>query len=252
MSLKPIPAVVFGIVIVYWMADSPEQAKWLTPEERRWLIEDLKLKASQNKRIKHYTVWQALTDREVLKLCVTYFLWITGYWGFGYWMPSVLKSFSNWSNFAVGWMIVIPMTLSLLFMLWIGHHSSKTGEQRWHGAIGTFIAAVGMFCGTMTDHPVLAFAFLCMAAIGVYAPFGVWWSYPTSFLSGQAAAGAIGMINSFGNIGGFVGPYITGYLKTLTGSFTLGWIYLALSLTTSGVLMLTLRKKETTEQAIRS
>jgi len=245
--IEAIPALVFGVVIVYWMADSPEEAKWLTPEERQWLTNDLKHKSSQNKRIKNYTVWQALSDREVLKLCVTYFLWITGYWGFGYWMPSVLKSFSSWSNFAVGWMIVIPMTLSLLFMLWIGHHSSVTGEQRWHGAIGTFIAAIGMFCGTITNHPVLAFAFLCLAAIGVYAPFGVWWSYPTSFLSGSAAAGAIGLINSFGNIGGFVGPYITGYLKTLTGSFTLGWIYLALSLTVSGILMLTLRKKEAEE-----
>ena len=93
----------------------------------------------------------------------------------------------------------------------------------------------------------LAFVFLCVAAIGVYAPFGVWWSYPTSFLSGSAAAGAIGLINSFGNVGGFVGPYLTGYIKTSTGSFTWAWVYLALSLLASGFLMLTMRRGQSVE-----
>lgn len=240
--LEAIPAIVFAFVLVRWMADSPAQARWLTEEERRYLLEQTERETAAKVAVRQDTVWQALRDREVLKLCVTYFLWITGFWGFGYWMPTVLKAASGWSNLAVGWMIVVPMVLSLGFMVWIGDHSSRTGEKRWHGAIGTFIGAAGLICGTMTNEPVLAFGFMCLAAIGVYGPFGVWWSYPTTFLSGAAAAGAIGLINSIGNVGGFVGPYLTGFLKDLTGSYTAGWLYLGLSLFASGLLMLTLKR----------
>ena len=99
----------------------------------------------------------------------------------------------------------------------------------------------------MTDSPIWAFVCMCMAAIGVYAPFGVWWSYPTTFLSGAAAAGAIGLINSCGNVGGFVGPYLIGFLKDWTGSFTGGWLYLAFSLTCAGLLILTFKKHVPTD-----
>ena len=137
------------------------------------------------------------------------------------------------------------MGLSLAFMCWIGHHSSVTGEKRWHGAIGMFIGAAGMAIGTMTDNVAVSFACLCAAAIGVYASFGVWWSYPTTFLSGPAAAGAIGLINSCGNVGGFVGPYLCGFLKELTGTFTAAWLYLAFSLLCAGLIMLTFGRSKT-------
>ncbi|MBN2508200.1 MAG: MFS transporter [Verrucomicrobia bacterium] len=245
--LEGIPAALFAFVLVAWLPDSPREARWLTPGERQYLLGALDREIAAKAAARRYTVGEALADREVLKLGIIYFLWITGFWGFGYWMPTVLKSASGWSNLAVGWVIVIPMCLSLGVMLWIGDHSSKTGEKRWHGAIGTFIGAAGLWFGTLTDRPVLAFLCLCLAAIGVYAPFGVWWSYPTTFLSGPAAAGAIGLINSSGNIGGFVGPYLTGFLKDWTGSYTSAWLYLALSLTCAGLLMLTLRRNLPTD-----
>jgi nitrate/nitrite transporter NarK len=124
----------------------------------------------------------------------------------------------------------------------VGDHSARTGEKRWHGAAGAFLGAAGLLFGTLTDQAVPAFFFMCLAAIGVYAPFGVWWSYPTTFLSGAAAAGAIGLINSFGNIGGFAGPYLMGFLKQLTGGYTAGWVYLSLSMLGAGLLMLTFKQ----------
>ncbi|MCA9152637.1 MAG: MFS transporter, partial [Planctomycetales bacterium] len=223
-------------------ADSPEQATWLSNEERAYLVAQQAEDVAQRGNLPRYTLWQALTNAEVVRLCVIYYLWLTGYWGFNYWMPSVLKSASGWSNIAVGWMIVIPMCLSLAFMIFIGDSSSRSGEKRWHGAIGLFIAAIGMFVGTMTERPAIAFAMMCFTAIGVYAPFGVWWSYPTTFLSGSAAAGAIGLINSLGNLGGFCGPYLTGKLKESTGSFQSAWWFLGTSLFVAGLLMLTLKQ----------
>jgi sugar phosphate permease len=245
--LEAIPAIVFGFVIVRWMADWPRDASWLTLEEKAFLTEQFEKEVAAKSGAKRFTVMQALREKEVLKLGGTYFLWITGFWGFGYWMPTVLKAASGWSNLEVGWMIAIPMSLSLAFMLWISDHSAKTGEKRWHGAIGMFIAAAGMLLGTLTHNPIVAFLAMCVAAIGVYAPFGVWWSYPTTFLSGSAAAGAIGLINSFGNVGGFVGPYLIGFLKDATGSYTSGWLYLAFSLTCAGLLILTFRKNVPTD-----
>ncbi|RPI85320.1 MAG: MFS transporter, partial [Planctomycetaceae bacterium] len=106
--LEAIPAVIFAVVIVRWMADSPREARWLTEAEREFLTEQFHRENAAKTAKGHFSVWQALCDLEVLKLCLTYFLWITGFWGFNYWMPTVLKAASGWSNLAVGWMIVFP------------------------------------------------------------------------------------------------------------------------------------------------
>ncbi len=240
--LEAIPALVFASIIIAWMADRPAEAKWLTEEEKKFLTEQYEQELAAKTAARKYTVLEAFREPEVLKLCLAYFLWITGFWGFNYWMPQVLKSLSGWSNLEIGWLTVIPMAISLAAMLAIGHSSSKKGERRWHGAIGLFIGAIGMGVGVFMKEPWIAFFFVILAAIGTYAPFGVWWSYPTTFLAGPAAAGAIGLINSFGNLGGFVGPYITGFIKGATGSFTGAWVYLACSLTLAGLLILTFKK----------
>ena len=240
--LESIPAVVYGIVLLYVLVDWPKDAKWLSSEEKRALTEQYEAEVAAKASVRKYTVWQALGDREVLKLCLIYFMWITGFWGFNFWMPTALKAVSGWSNAAVGWVVVIPMTLALIGFLFVGHSSSRTGEKRWHVAVPMFIGAVGMGLGPFVHDPVMSLALVCVSAIGVYVGMGVWWSYPTSFLSGAAAAGAVGMINSVGNTGGWVGPYLTGFVKDLTGSFQWAYVYLAFSLTVAGLLILTLRK----------
>lgn len=241
--MEAVPAALFGILILFWLDDRPEDASWLTLEEKEGLKRQFDKEQAEKRATRHYTVLQALKDPEVLKLCFIYFLWITGYWGFNYWMPTVLKEISGLSNMEIGWLIVIPMSLSLAVMLYIGHSSSKTGEKKWHGAVPVFMGAVGMCAGAFIQDPLINFMFVCVTAIGVFGAFGVWWSYPTSFLSGAAAAGAVGLINSFGNIGGYLGPYLIGFIKDLTGSFQWAYVYLAFSLALSGVLMLTLKKK---------
>lgn len=245
--LEAIPAVAFGFVVIWWMADKPEEARWLTREEKKFLSERYAEEVAVKTAVKKYRVLDALRDREVLKLGLIYFLWITGFWGFNYWMPQVLKAASGWSNMAIGWLTIIPMTAALLAMVFLGYSSSKTGEKRWHGAIGLFIGSVGMGWGVFTQNAWLSFFCLTLAAIGNFAPFGVWWSYPTTFLSGTAAAGAIGLINSCGNIGGFLGPYITGFIKESTGSFNGAWLYLAVSLLLAGLMVLTLKKELPTD-----
>ena len=241
--IEAVPAVLLGSIVVFWMADWPRDARWLTAPEKEFLSAQYQREIIANTALKRYTVAQALKDPEVLKLCLTYFLWITGFWGFSYWMPTVLKEISGWSNAFIGQMVAVAMAVSLLVSVYTGHSSSKHNEKRWHGAIHMFLAAFGMLMAAFARDPRPYFFFMTLTAIGAYAPMSVWWSYPTTFLSGPAAAGAVGMINSIGNLGGFAGPYITGWIRQSTGSFAGAMVYLAFCLAAAGLLILTLRKQ---------
>jgi len=238
---EAIPALLFGILLYFILSNDPMKVSWLSDKEKEYLANALSNESKQ--KTQHYTIWQALKDKEVLKLALIYFLWITGFWGFNYWMPTVIKELSGWSNIAIGSLFAIPMTLSLIVMVYIGYSSSQTGEKRLHGAIPLAIAAIGLGAGAFIKNPGVNMVFVCIAAIGIFGPFGVWWSYPTTFLSGAAAAGAVGLINSSGNIGGYVGPYLIGIIKNLTNSFELSFLILAGMVLISSVMMLTLKKK---------
>ena len=242
--LEAFPAIALGLTLPLWMADWPHQARWLHRDEQEFLKRRYEQEvAAKQTATKPYTVWQAFGDREVLKLCLIYFFWTTGFWGFNYWMPTILKGVSQWSNSKIGEALAIAMTISLVVSALTGYSSSKMNEKRWHGAGHLFLAAVGIAGGAYAHAPRVYFVFMVLTAIGVYAPMSVWWSYPTSFLSGAAAAGAVGLINSTGNIGGFVGPYITGWIKQATGSYLGAMLYLAGSLVIAAGLILTLRKR---------
>jgi sugar phosphate permease len=238
---EAIPALFFGILLYFILSNDPMKVSWLSDKEKEYLLNALSDESKQ--KTQHYTIWQALKDKEVLKLALIYFLWITGFWGFNYWMPTVIKELSGWSNITIGSLFAIPMTVSLIVMVYIGYSSSKTGEKRLHGAIPLAIAALGLGAGVFIQDPAVNMLFVCIAAIGIFGPFGVWWSYPTTFLSGAAAAGAVGLINSSGNIGGYVGPYLIGIIKNLTNSFELSFLILAGMVLISSVMMLTLKKK---------
>lgn len=240
---EAVPAFLFGIILLFWIEDWPAKAKWLSNSEKKYLQDSFAQETAAKHQIRRYTVLEAFQSGEVIRLCCIYFLWITGFWGYNYWLPTVLKEASGWSNLTLGWMIVIPMALALLGMLWVGHSAARTNEKRWHGAVPMFLAALAMLGGVLLHDSRLGFVCICLAGVGVYSAFGVWWSYPTAFLTGAAAAGAVGLINSCGNIGGYVGPFLAGWLKTLTGSFQGAYLFFAVSLTLAGLLMLTLKKR---------
>ena len=132
--IEAIPACLFGVLLLFWLVDWPEQAVWLSANEKRHLIDSFARETKAKNNIKRYTVMQALCSGRVVKLCCIYFMWITGFWGYNYWLPTVLKEASGWSVMTIGWMIVIPMTLALLGMVVVGYSSSRHNEKRWHGA----------------------------------------------------------------------------------------------------------------------
>ena len=247
--IEAIPALVFTFVFLFWVKDRPDRVSYLTPLEKEYLNTTIAAEEAAKESVKKYTIWQSLTDKQVWRLCVIYFTWITGFWGFNFWMPQVLKGVSGWSPSLVGFAIIFPMGAALIAQVLVGKSSSKTGEKRWHVAGCMFLGAVGLICAPFIHDGLLSLISVSITAIGVYAPMGTWWSVPTTFLTGAAAAGATALINSIANLGGYVGPYMLGVIKQNTGSTDGGYFALGAMLIISGLVMLTLPKKTAIEEA---
>ena len=239
--IEAVPAIAFAFWFFFCVKDRPDQVSWLTDAEKKYLTDSFNAEQARLLKVKKYTIRQALTDKKVLKLGFIYFMWVIGFWGFNFWMPTVLKSLSGWSTSLLGGAIAIPMTVALVVQLLAGYTSTKTGDKVWHVAIAMFIGAIGLGLSPFAHDPSIALFLICLSAIGIYASMGVWWTIPGTFLTGPAAAGAVGLINSCGNLGGWVGPYMMGFIKTHTGSFDVGYFAMALFMFIAGITVLTLK-----------
>ncbi len=239
-----IPSVILGIMTLIYLKDRPTQAKWLTPQEGRWLEARLDKEHQAVAREHHYSLWQALTHPKVWQLCFLYFAIIISFYGVSFWLPQIIKSFSGFTTTWVNILAAVPFLAASIGMVLIGRHSDRTGERRLHLVVCTSAAALGLVVGAwaMANHPWLAFASLCVTATGIWGTMGPFWYEPTVFLTGAAAAGGIALINSVGNVGGFVGPNIIGLVKELTHSFTSGLLVLALTLCVATALAWTLKE----------
>lgn len=244
--LEAVPAVVFTFIFLFWVKDRPQKSQWLTDVEKQYMIEIHEKEQEAMHTEKKYTIFQALTDKTVWRLVCIYFFWATGFWGFSFWMPQVLKGLSGWSTSLIGIALIIPMVIALIGQVIWGHSSSRTGEKRWHIAIAMLIGAVGLAGAPFITNPLLSLVFITLVAVGVNSAMGIWWSVPTTFLSGAAAAGATAMINSLANLGGYFGPYMLGFVKTQTGTTDLGYFILSGGLVISAVLMVTMKKNIST------
>ena len=239
--VEGIPAVALGVVTLIYLADKPEQAAWLSPAERDWLSKKM-AQEDEEKRLSHrYTLLQALTHRRVWQLCLLYFSIIISFYGVAFWLPQIVKNFSHLSNAGAALISAIPYLAASISMVLIANHSDKTKERHWHVAMPAFGGGLGLALSAyFLQHrqPVAAFLSLCLAAAGIWSTLGPFWSLPTAFLSGRAAAGGIALINSVGNIGGFVGPYVVGFVKQATNSFTSGLLLLSSTLFAAGFIAL--------------
>ena len=240
--LEGIPAIIFGFVTLFYLTDRPHQAKWLPDDERQWLTSELEREKEAKQATHSIHIWQAFRHREVLILTLAYFFIVTSVYGLIFWLPTIVKKLSGSSNLIVSLISALPYCIGLVAGLLAGWSSDRKKERRWHTALPMMIACVGLLLGVATNnYPALAVAMFCLAAVGMFGYSPGFWSLPTSFLTGTAAAASIGLINSTGNLGGFAGPYIVGYLNKATGSFFAGMLYLSLSALVAAALILSLR-----------
>ena len=219
--LEAAPAVVLAGVVWFYLTDRPADAHWLTEEERGWLARRLTSEQSTRETAHGMSVRQALTNPKVLALSLVYFGAVATNYGTAFWLPQIVKGFGL-SNLATGLVTAIPYIVGTIGMVWWSKRSDARMERKAHAAIPLAIAALGISASTLVSDPTLKMTCLSVGAFGVFAVLPVFWTLPTAFLSGAAAAAGIAIINSIGNLAGFFGPFVMGWLRDTTGSFAAG------------------------------
>jgi MFS transporter, ACS family, tartrate transporter len=221
--LESIPAVILGIIVLFYMTDKPEKATWLADDERAWLVDAMTSERANKAGTAHHGIWRGLADMRVLALALVYFGTSAGLYTLGIWAPQIIKSFGL-SNLEVGFFNAIPPTVAVIAMYLWSWHSDRQNERTWHVIIACLAAAAGLALAGISSTAAAVVTSLVLVNVGISAAKPPLWSMPTLFLSGPAAASGIAAINSIGNLGGFVGPAMIGWIKDLTGSF-LGGLY---------------------------
>ncbi|MFF8801597.1 MULTISPECIES: MFS transporter [unclassified Methylobacterium] len=235
--IEAIPAVILGIVVLFYMTDRPEKAKWLPEDERTWLVAQMNAERASKQTAAKHSILAGLADIRVLALALVYFGTSAGLYTLGIWAPQIIKSFGL-STMAVGLLNAVPPTIAVIAMILWARHSDKTGERTWHVVIACLVAAAGLALAGGAASVVAVIAALSLVNVGISAAKPPLWAMPTMFLSGSAAAVGIATINSIGNLGGFVGPWAIGWIKDQTGSFTGGLIFVSGLLLLSAVVTL--------------
>jgi ACS family tartrate transporter-like MFS transporter len=222
--LEGLPAVILGISVLFYLKDRPETTQWLTPAERDWLVGTL---AAERKACElRPNIRVALTDLTVWKLGFIFLLVAAGFYGYSFWAPLLIKSQTGLSNFKVGLVLGAISAVTIVGMLLNGYHSDRTGERAIHTAVPLFVMSVGLIGSAILRQPVLAIIALALVPLGHCASYGPFWSTPTQFLTGQAAAAGIALVTVIANVGSFAGPTLIGVLKTKTGTHTVAFALL--------------------------
>ncbi len=225
-----LPAVILGIVVLFMLPDKPRHAKWLTDEERAALEDEL---ARDKPKVKvHMSLWQGLRHPKVATLSVAYFCTVTASYGVVFFMPSILKDWYPEKNYAqVGWLSILPALMALAGQLFVGWSSDRMKERRWHTIVPILVGAAAVALAPATKgNLILTVGCFMLALGGLKAYLPAFWTMPSLFLTSSAAAASIGMINSVGNLGGHLGPWVMGKVETVTGSFNGGLYFLACSM----------------------
>jgi ACS family tartrate transporter-like MFS transporter len=239
--LEGVPAVILGFITFRFLTDRPAGANWLTAEERDWLSSAMEQEQSGIQDPHGHSAWHALADWKVLALSLAYFGTSAGLYTIGFWAPLIVKGL-GFSVFRTGLLVAIPNFIAIVGMVLWARNSDRTGERYWHAALACLVAAAGMAIAARAGSSAfLAIGGLSLTAFGVSAAKPPLWSLPTNFFAGTGAAASIGLINSLGTLGGFVGPYMIGSTNGATGSFTRGLYLVGGTLIVSAVTIVILR-----------
>ncbi|WOS66397.1 MFS transporter [Sinorhizobium fredii] len=240
--IEAIPAIIFGIATFFYLDDTIGHAKWLTKEEKKVLAANIEAE-NRTKSSSPHSIKGTLTDRRVWLMCLIYFCFVLGQYGLNFWMPTLVKATGVTGNLNIGLISAIPYICTFVAMLALGRSSDRFRERRWHLVVPAVIAAGGFVAATTATSTTLAIVCLSLAAAGAISCAPLFWSLPTAFLAGTGAAAGIAWINSVGNLAGFLGPFLVGYLKDFTGNNSAGMYLLAAALVIGSLAVLAVPAK---------
>jgi len=237
--IEGMPAIFFGAVVFWTLQDRPEEANWLAPEEKSWLLEKLESERRTESTDSKPKWWKVIFSGRIWLLSMVYFGVSTTMYGVTLWLPSVIHTLSGLNYFLTGAVAMLPFLATVVVMVLVGMRSDRTGERRWHTAIPAFTAAAGLtvaaFGGGHTAIVVAGIGVGLAFAEGMVGPF---WAMATSRMAGLSAAAGIAMINSLANLGGYYGPDIIGFFQSRNGGFRGGLLAIAATVVLSGTIAL--------------
>jgi nitrate/nitrite transporter NarK len=239
--LEGLPSVFMGIAVLYLLDDGIRTAKWLSPAEKDLLEKNL---AADQKTQAHLSVGQTLRDPRVWLLSLLYFCFIMGLYGVSFWLPQLIKGLGVTDLASIGLLSAIPYGVAAVCMVLVGRSSDLGGERRVHLIVPALLGAAGLaLAGVYGGQPVFGMMALTLGTAGVLSVLPVFWTLPTALLGGAGAAAGIALVNSVGNLAGFLSPYMVGAVKDATGSTTLAMFVLAGSMVLGAALALLATRK---------
>jgi ACS family tartrate transporter-like MFS transporter len=244
--IEGVPAILLAPVVLMYMTERPADARWLTSAERDWLTSEMVAEHAETTHA-HVTLREALTSRRLWVVSLPYFCLVIAFYGVSFWLPQIVQASSGYNSSMVVLLSAIPYVAATIGLVVVGAHSDRTRERHWHVAGPLLLGAVGFVLTIIAPQtPAFALATLSVAAFGIWGALGPFWSLPTAFLRGTAAAGGIALVNSVGNLGGFVGPFMVGWIRDTTGGFSAGLLSLAVCLVIGAVIALSVRRSPST------
>jgi MFS transporter, ACS family, tartrate transporter len=238
--LEGLPAVLLGFVCLRALPDTPADASWLAADEREWLIGTLAAERHELAQRGHTTLRMALVQPRVWALAVAYFGVVLALYGSNFWLPTIISTHGVALR-NTGWIAALPFLCGAPFMVWWGRHSDRQGERVWHLVAVSLLGFAGFAVASAVDSLPAQIVCLCLALMGVYGAFPVFWTLPTAFLTGTAAAAGLALINSLGNLAGYVGPQVVAWLTRGNGNFGRALFALGLSMLTPAIVVIGLR-----------
>jgi len=236
--LEGIPAILLGASVFWLLADNPHEARWLVGEERTWLLEKLASEQVAEAPPTGSGYWKVLVAPRIWFLSMIYFGVSTTMYGVTLWLPSVIRALSGLSYFLTGVIAVLPFLVTVVAMVLVGMRSDRTGERRWHTAIPAFIASAGLILAALGNSTALVVAGIGLGLAFAEGMVGPFWAMATSQMAGLSAAAGIALINSVANLGGYFGPDIVGFFRTVGGGFRGGLLSIAATVAVSGAIAL--------------
>ncbi len=235
-----------GVICWFFLTDRPASAKWLDDDERTWLQQEMDTEDAQTAKRYHVSIWQALTQPRTWALAFVYFGIVYGLYAVSFFLPTIIAGFKKEFNtdFSVlqqGFIVAIPFVFGCFSMYFWARHGDRTRERVWHVAIPTIVGGIAIPIALYLSSPLAAMIAITICTMGICAALPTFWPLPTVFLSGAAAAAGIALINSIGNTAGFIGPYVTGWLRDLTGSQQAGMWVVGLVMIAAGVVAVVLK-----------
>lgn len=241
-AVEGLPAVILGVLALRVLTDRPEQATWLPEPDREWLTTTMNAEHAVRRHIGHASLARTLASGRVWLLCAVYFMNTSVTYGIFLWLPKMLRETSGAGGFGLSGMTAIPFTAALVAMVLVGRNSDRTGERKLHVAACAITASAGLLLAAASQHNIwLLVLSFTLSQMGQRSVMSVFWAIPPLFLGGTGAAAGIGLINAIGNLGGWAGPSMMGWLRDSTGGYVGGLLVLAAVLIVEAVAVSLLR-----------